>query len=249
MKRIVLLSLVIFTCFQVMAKPGYNQLWQEANGFYEQKKYDSAAAIYEQLAAGRPESPELYYNLGNTFYKLNKIGPAILNYKRALFYDPAYKQAKDNLALAQSRITNRIQYSPDIFFVKWWKQLSGPALANAWSVIALLLFLTTLLLLLLGRWNKLPAILSGRLVFFSGVLCIGCVYLAYVASQRKVRHDSAVIMIQDTPMRGDMKTSKTQSLIPEGTVVTIEERQQEWVHITLPDGREGWIRSNALEVI
>src|SRR4051812_17230234 len=94
--------------------------WKRGVAFYEQKEYDSAVYYFEQLAAMKPKDAVVYYNLGNTYYRLNRIAPAVLNYERALKVDPGYKDAKDNLALTQNRIPNRIAEAEDIFFVKWW---------------------------------------------------------------------------------------------------------------------------------
>ena len=109
--------LLLYT-FQLFASSA-NEWWQKGNKFYAQKQYDSAAYYYEKLAVQKPKDAVLYYNLGNSYYKLNDIGLAVLNYERALHLDPGYKDAEDNLILTQSRIANRIQGSEDIFFVRW----------------------------------------------------------------------------------------------------------------------------------
>ena len=115
-KTSLLFTLLILSWLNGFADVPYNAWWQKANRFYQEKNYDSAAAYYTKLAKLNPENPEIFYNLGNTYYRLNKIGFAVLNYEKALKLKPDYRQAQDNLELTQSRISNRIQQSPPTFF-------------------------------------------------------------------------------------------------------------------------------------
>ena len=155
-------------CF---ADGNYSAQWQKGNNFYEQKQYDSAAFYYEQIAALKPLNAEIYYNLGNTYYRLNKVGFAVLNYERALKINPGYKEAKDNLLLAQGRISNNINPIGDIFFIRWWNAITMPGNATAWSVTALIIFLLFIGLLLVVRLRKtrISVQLQGILVLL--LLC------------------------------------------------------------------------------
>jgi tetratricopeptide (TPR) repeat protein len=247
MKRTIILSLLIllFTnCFADDA--AMKNLWQKANAFYNQKAYDSAAYCFEQIASQHPAEAEVYYNLGNTYYKLNRIGPAVLNYERALFYKPSYKEAQDNLYLTQGRISNRIPAVKDIFFIRWWKGITAPANANTWAVVSLLLFLAIIALLLTKRLNKhsLPSQIAIALASIWIITLI-----VAIASSNK-RHDSSKgVVMQEGAEFALQPGGKSQSLIPEGTTVKWEEERTEWVEVELPDGRTGWIRKSALTKI
>src|SRR5579875_3894304 len=120
----IIILTILCTDLKSFAADTYNNLWQKGNNYYQQKQYDSASYYYEQIAVRQPQNADVYYNLGNTYYKLNNIGLAVLNYRRALRINPDFKEAKDNLFLTESRINNRIPYSGDIFFIKWWKSLT-----------------------------------------------------------------------------------------------------------------------------
>jgi tetratricopeptide (TPR) repeat protein len=249
MKSYLLTAIVLLTCLQSEAADSLNTAWQKASKYFQQKQYDSAIVYYESLADRQISNPELYYNLGNAYYKANKIGPAVLNYERALQINPDYREAQDNLTLTQSRIANRIQEPQDIFFVSWWKSLTKQSLAGTWSVISLVLFLLTLLIVLLRKWYQWPGWLQAQIPVLSAVLFFLALFFAYVSSQRQVRQDEAVVMAADTPFRQDSKTTKTQSLVPEGTVVELETEQADWAKVRLPDGRTGYIQKDALEKI
>src|SRR5437867_3206445 len=101
MRNIVFIITILLTgAVPSYAAGDHNATWQKGNAFYQQKQYDSAAFYYEQLAALKPQNAEIYYNIGNTYYRLNKIGPSVLNYERALKINPGYKEAHENLLLA-----------------------------------------------------------------------------------------------------------------------------------------------------
>ena len=239
--------ILLLYSFQLFAAPD-NDWWQKGNTFYEQKQYDSAASYYEKLAAKQPHDATLCYNLGNTYYKLNEIGPAVLNYERALQLDPDYKDAEDNLILTQSRIANRIQGSEDIFFVHWWKSVTQVTNATLWSVTSLLLFFCLLAILIARRMGKIGFSYIGQVNILLGILLLLCLILSYSSALRHESH-TAVIMQQDSPLTNSRTNNKPQVLVPEGTTVKTEQEQNGYVEVTLPDGRKGWMQKSSLTKI
>ncbi len=233
----------------VRAAEAYNAIWGKANRYYQARNYDSAAILYERLAQDEPANAQLYYNLGNTYYRLNQIGRSVLNYERALKFDPDYRLAKDNLALAQSRIPNSIRQTKDIFFVSWWKQATAASRAGLWSVVALIFFVFSLSIWALRRFGKAAAWMLPQVATGALVLSIGVMILAYVSSMRASGHDRAVVMDSDLQLLEAQSKGAHPVLLPEGTVVTIDEQQNERVHVRLPDGRSGWVRAAGIEKI
>lgn len=248
MKKALLFFLLLLSINSFADVP-YNQWWQKANSFYQQKNYDSAVSYYEQLAALNPENPVIFYNLGNGYFRLNRIGPSVLNYERALKLNPDYKEASDNLELTQSRISNRIQPSGEVFFVRWWNSLTKTSLAGTWAITALVLFILTLAIIVARRIGRAPSWLQPQIAGFTTTLCVVVLLLAYSAANKTKNHDRAVVMEQDTPVKSNLKESKTQLLLPEGTVIRIEAEEGGWAEIKLPDGRGGWMKKDALERI
>jgi len=249
MKRhFLLLCLFILLAAIANAAVPYNQVWTKANKFYEQKYYDSAAYYYETLAAAKPGNPELYYNLGNTYYRLNRVGLSILNYKRALRLSPDYAYAKDNLELAQSRTSNKAIQPKDIFFISWWKNLTSPALSKIWAIGALVFFLILLGLFFRNRWRKTTSYTQQSILYTCSVLFLFMLIAAFVSAQNKSSHDEAVVLQSDAIFKSDLKITKSE-ILPEGTVVRCQETQGQWVSVHLADGREGWMRIESIEKI
>lgn len=98
MKRICIFLTLIFvlTCSLQAQKTDATNSIKRANEMYKQGQYSDAAALYEEILKNGV-SPELYYNLGNSYYKADETGLAILNYERALRLDPGLNDASYNL--------------------------------------------------------------------------------------------------------------------------------------------------------
>lgn len=226
----------------------WQQQWKKATDFYLQKQYDSAAHYYEQVAASRPENAEVYYNLGNTYYRLNKIAPAILNYERALHVDPGHKDAQDNLSITQARISHQIAIAEDIFFVNWWRRLTSATMATTWAAVAFICFLAAVVTFWLRRYRagNLPMQLPGVLgFFFVCSLVLGLTAAGNVTSAHK-----AVVFDNDTPLMNTQQTKgKPAALIPEGTTVHILTDGGEWLEVRLPDSRTGWVQVSQVEKV
>jgi hypothetical protein len=250
MKKQLSITVLILLCSAYcMAAGNVAEQWKRGNLCYLEKRYDSAAWYYEQLAAAKPRNAELYYNLGNSYYRLNKIPQSVLNYERSLAIDPNNMNASDNLAIAQARISNHIQAVGDIFFIKWWHSLTQPQRATGWSVAALLTFLLIIALLWVRRFVKngsaVPVQLPGILTF----VCICLLVLAGVSADNSTSTSGAVVMENDAPLMNNQQKGKPLALIPEGTTVKILSENGMWVEVTLPDGRNGWLMQNEISRI
>jgi tetratricopeptide (TPR) repeat protein len=220
--------------------------WEKANALYKASQYDSAARYYEKIAAQKPGTAELYYNLGNTYYRLNKIGPAVLNYERALHIDPEMQLAKDNLILTQNRITNNIAQVNDIFFMNWWKELTAGSMATLWAMLAFgaFAFFSILLFIRFIPRNIVHLPVQVPAAVFMVWACL--IVLAIAAAAHAADSGTAVIMQNDTPMLNADLKGKPQSLLPEGTTVKISGSKDGYSEVMLPDGRKGMVLSTWL---
>ncbi|MBR6492984.1 MAG: tetratricopeptide repeat protein, partial [Paludibacteraceae bacterium] len=149
MKRfITFLSIVLCPLSFVFAQTDFDA----ANAAYAEGRYEEAATGYEALLA-EGENATLYYNLGNARFKQGELAQAILNYERALRLNPNHKDAKYNLAFAQSRITDNI-VEQDFFLSAWVRAIRNQLRERTWVILSIVLFILALvgiLLFLLGR--------------------------------------------------------------------------------------------------
>lgn len=241
MRTLSIVFVLLFLSFcSVAADTGLQ--WKKAVAFYEQKEYDSAAYYFEQLATAKPKDAVVYYNLGNSYYRLNRIAPAVLNYERALKIDPGYKEAKDNLSLTQNRIPNRIAEAEDIFFVDWWHSLTSARKAATWAVLALISFILIIIISYLRKFNARGRSIPAQVTGVTAFLFFCFLVLAFVSANNSYGSTNAVVMENDIPLMSTAGKGKPLALIPEGTTVKMQEPKDNWIEVTLPDGRSGWVQ-------
>ena len=240
-------------CFVCCAMASYaaessEQIWQKANGAYQQKQYDTAVFYYQKILQQEPANADVHYNIANAFYKNNQVSEAVLHYERALFFDPQLTKAKDNLLLAQKRIPNFIKHNKEIFFVRWWQNATTGNTATPWAITGLLLFISFLAML---WWNRLKASMKIPLqaLIIAPILVIGALLFSYEASLNATQSKRAVIMDATSSMTTAPNVFKNSILIPQATTVIVGEEKSNWVNVTLPDNRSGWVKKSALTFV
>ncbi|MEZ5016739.1 MAG: tetratricopeptide repeat protein [Flavipsychrobacter sp.] len=247
-KFTIIAFLLALVSTSVFATSDNNAKWDTANTLFNNKAYDSARVYYEQLAQDH-ESAALYYNLGNTYYKLNKVGKAVLNYERALRIDPSNSKTQDNLYLTQTRIANRIQATERIFFIRWWQNITHASHATLWAILALIIFVSVLIIHILKKLNIISFNIPQQATV--GALVIWLLFLTFsiFATDNKYYSQQAVVMENNSSFKQQPDATKNSSLIPEGTKVSIEQQKGSWLEVILPDGRKGWMPAEVLTKI
>lgn len=227
-----------------------NAVWETANSLYAQKQYDSAADSYEKLLPGAEKNSAVHYNLGNAYYRLNKVGAAILHYEKTLQLDPDNKQAADNLKLAKGRILNPLPEFQPIFFIRWWDDFVHAFHPNVWAWLSLLAFTAVLAVIYFARTRKGAFVHSGRWLSLSvvGLLICGC--MAFFSFEARQDSGKAVVMQTGTSFFDrPQQNSKVLGTLPEGTVLLINQEQSDFYNVKLPNGREGWVAVGDLQKI
>lgn len=234
------------------AKDVRDSLWQSANDAYMDANYVEAIDRYEQITSVGWESPELYLNLGNAYFKRGMNGKAILNYNRALKMKPSFADAKYNLSVAAAQVQDKIDEIP-VFFVKNWlravhRSLSG----NTWAVLSIVLLALVLgsaLLYLLGERLSLQ-----KTGFFAGLFFLLCmmasVHFASMSRKMERRPGEAVIMRSAVSVKSSPGASSTELFIlHEGTKVKVYGTIGEYREISIADGNRGWLPVSSFELI
>ncbi len=239
----VLITAVAFLSSVQVVAADRNAVMQTANDLYLNKKYEEALLHYHQLIEQNEQSTELYYNTANTYYKLHKVGPAILYYQKALHLDKKNKSIKENLALAQQKITKPLAEAKPLFIIKWWQNLVSAFSPNAWAVIAFILFtgVAGLLFLLLSHYKTISNL--GRWLSLCVTLFLLSILLSFQAKTNEQNNKLAIVMADTaTVTEQPNKSSKNIATAPEGTTLIIIEQQKEYTMVELPNGRRGWIK-------
>ena len=224
----------------------------EGDSAYMRTDFAAAIEIYEALLQNA-EAPEVYYNLGNSYYKSGDIARAILNYERALLLAPGNADIRANLEVARAKTIDKVTPVPEIFFVAWTKSLINCLSVDAWAKYGIAFFLLLLVSAALfffskqTRWKKVG--------FICGLVCLVFTVLCNVfAAEQKsalTQRNKAIIVAPSITVRSTPSESGTSLFVlHEGCKVEIKDNtMREWKEITLEDGKVGWVPASDIEVI
>lgn len=247
-----ILFILLFIISDLSFALNVDQQMQQASEYYRNAEFDKAISIYEQLISEGYKGTSLYYNLANSYYRIGKLGYAILNYERALKISPSDEDVKHNLAFANLSTVDRIQPLPTFFLFEWWETLLAVFSVNGWTYAAYIFFIILLLLIILYFFAR--TIFQQKIILFSGlgtlIIFVLVVSLLVVKINREQTVISGVIVEQSTTVKTSPDTKSTDAfIVHEGLKVNLEDRLDEWVKIRLADGKVGWIENNAIEKI
>lgn len=259
MKRIIYVLLFIVFPLSASAtvdvnRPDVALSKDSADKAYSEERYTDAIAIYEGLIQKNGGSLDLHYNLGNAYYRDKEIGKAILNYERALKFDPTDDNAKFNLEVANKMIKDELPESEEVFFLSWFDSLVNIFGITAWSVIGLLAFMAMLGAILLyifksGSLRKVALYVS----IFSFVLAL-IANLSALSLYNTANDDTkAIVLKEELVLRSSPDLSGTELLkVHEGRKVKIlDSPVKDWVEIEVDNGKliVGWVPFDAIERI
>ena len=224
----------------------------EGDSAYMKNDYASAIQIYEALL-NRGEAADIYYNLGNSYYKAGDIAKAILNYERALLLQPGNGDIRANLEIARSKTVDKVEPVPEIFFVSWTKSLINSMSVDSWAVCGVVCFILLIVSLYLFIFSK--QIVLKKAGFISGIVFLAVTILANVfANQQKdelTNRNSAIVINPSVTVRSTpSETGTSLFILHEGRKVEIKDNSmREWKEIRLEDGKVGWVPASSVEVI
>ena len=243
-----LIYIVVFITSFGFAQSGF----EKGNVLYQKGQYEQAIQAYESVLDSHQQSAELYFNLGNCYYKLNKVAPAIYNYEKALVLAPEDADITNNLKFAQKLTIDEVKDVPKVGFVKLLRDFTGIYHFNTWALISVvfgLLFLG----FFIGYYFS-PSTRSKRIFFFGMFVWIVSLLVSLGAAIFEKNHfvneRPAIVFAEVTEVKSEpQKASPATFTLHEGTKVFVLETLGKWKKIQLTDGTEGWIESPAIREV
>lgn len=250
-KKIGFLFFIQLAIFSVSAQD-ISIAQKQAEEAYTKEDYNEAIELYEDILNKNGESSAVYYNLGNAYYKANKIAPAILNYERALLLAPADGDIRFNLQMAKQKAVDQIEPLDTFFVNKWFDRMQNLASVDTWATLALICFVLFIGCLILYFFSR--KLLLKKSGFYAGIFLLVIVIAAniFAANQKKElkNRNTAIIFAPTVTVKSSPNESGTDLFIlHEGTKVNIKSTLGEWNEIVLEDGNVGWMPSNKMVTI
>ena len=245
----VLIGLAVFTGTLVpaAARAGDEllELFVQAGYAYKQADYTKAVTFYEEILQQGWENGVVYYNLGNSYFKQNQLGKAVLNYERARRLIPRDSDLNANRRYALSLIKNYNVTSADTFWERWIKAYCDYFTVDEVSVILLVALVLSAAAHLGGlcfNWPKRIRMITFTL--FCGVFIFQLISLSEKLNNEK---DHAVAISSVEAKYEPRQEATTYFELSEGWEVRILSTQGEWFKVERLDGKVGWVPGKSVE--
>lgn len=248
MKKLLYIVSLLFLAQAAFAQNAF----EKANELYRKQKYAGAAQEYESILKGKKESAEVYFNLGNAYYKMGKIAPSIYNFEKALLLKPNDKDATINLGYARKMAIDDIKEVPKVGFSKMLYNLTGTYHYNTWAWIAVG-FAFGFLAMFIGYYFAGTTTLKR--IFFVAmfatllVIVISVLSAIFVKSVDANEHPAIVFAEVIAVKSEPSQNSEDAFVLHEGTKVNVLETVDNWKKIELADDSIGWIESSAIKEV
>jgi tetratricopeptide (TPR) repeat protein len=243
---------IFIFCFAFSINAFGNDLLQKAEKAYDSKKYKEAIEAYEKLIDQGFKSYELYFNLGNAYYRDKQLGKAIFNYERARKLNPNDEDVRINLGIATAKTIDKIDAKENFFIsaVKSNLLSSFDTRGWAWLNITGIILLCVFIFLFISTGNLLIKRLSFFLVLVLLAGAIATYFLGYSALKSKYDNKFAIITAKESRIMNEPTATATSKFnLHEGTKIRIVENNGDWVLIKLDNGNEGWVKLQDVGII
>lgn len=227
--------LLLITAWPAAAAPS---LFDEASKLYDAQDFTGARQRYEQLLADGQLSANVFYNLGNSEYRLARPGYAALAYQRALLLEPRHPEAEANLALL--RIRSGAKDLPRAPLEVVLLPFSAP--------VYCLLGATAFWVAILGG----AALLFWRRVPLMALVCgVAMLVAAYSAAALwRWSRDRAIAVVLAPEVTARLEAADRAGVaetLPAGSNVRVLSEHGAWVYCELPGRGRGWLLKKSIE--
>ncbi|MBU2527192.1 MAG: tetratricopeptide repeat protein [Bacteroidetes bacterium] len=228
------------------------EVFSEANELYNQEQYAQAIEKYEAILHAKKHSAELYYNMGNAYYKTDQLGQAIYYFEKALRLAPDDEDIQNNLAFAKNQTIDVITPLPKVGFNALVRKVGALLTVNSWAILAIVsAFLVALCYLLYAYAYKsfIKRFYFTAFLFsiFTGAFALS---FAFIENTYHKNHQEAIVFSLEVQVKNEpLENSETSFLLHEGTKIEVLESLNGWQKIRLADGKVGWIKADDIKVL
>lgn len=227
-------------------------LFDQANKLYEQEQYPAAIQKYLEVIHNGYESWQLYYNLGNAYYKTGQFGRAILSYERSLKLNPKNEDIQFNLQIANLSVIDKVVTPPQFFLFKWLSDIKSLWGIDTLTFIGIGFYLVTMLLIIAKIFiqkvsaQRLLTVLLVPLIFL--LVIITFILVVRIHENNTLRY--AIVLVDKIEVMSAPETQGTELFaLHEGVKFKLEELRGDWAKIRLADGKVGWVKRATFEII
>jgi tetratricopeptide (TPR) repeat protein len=243
-----------FYIFIFLCKVGLSQtpdvLFEKGNEFYNNGEFELAIKQYNKILENGIHSPELYFNLGNCFYRLNKVAESNFNYEKALLLSPNEQYILNNISFAKNMGLDNIEELPLTQFQKNIDYIISLFSIKIWSFILIVLMSLFFISALIYLFSYNPVY---KRIYFSLsiiILIISLLIFSIIWTELKKSNEikSGIVFSKELSVFSEPnKRNEELFILHEGTKVQLTDKLKGWEKIKLINGAEGWVNENQIK--
>lgn len=229
--------------FSIFGFSQNNALFDQATTAYNEGKFEKAVENYLKIIESGEHSAALYFNLGNSYYKMKEVGPSIYYFEKALLLDPQDKEIKNNLAYAQNMAVDAIEIIPETSLSKMYDDLIGPLSFDQWAYCAIFFVLLFVLAYIVFYYLRYAA--QKRIAFMASMVFMAMAIMSVVFAYLQYTHfkseNPAIVFSREVVIKSEPNDRGQEVFVlHEGTKVNVLEGLNDWNKIQIADGKTGW---------
>ena len=242
----------IFILFTFLSYSQNSELFDQGNDFYNQGRYFEAIEKYNLILKNGSHSDELYYNLGNSYYKLNDIANSIFYYEKALILSPNDDKILNNLSFANNMLIDKIDSLPKNQISSFFNSLINLFNYSTWQYIYLFFEYVAVIFLVLYFISKKP---NNKKRYFITALSLSLFFVftliaANISENNYLSDNPAIIFDKEVDLRSEPNLrSEEISTLHEGTKLNIIQSVNDWSLVELKNGNKGWLTTSSFRLI
>lgn len=248
MKKLILVFISFFTICVVAQQE--NDWFEAGNTFYKEGKYNKAIESYKSIEKKGKVSSELYFNIGNCYYKLNEVAQTIFYYEKALQLNPKNKDASNNLIFANRLTIDRVEPLAETVFQKLNRNVFLQLHQDTWAISCVVFAVIIAILFLFFYYSDKSSKRRLYFILFSLSVLLFCFCFA-VSFQQYSYHKNkreAIVFVKKIAVQSEpIQDSEDVFTLHEGTKVSVIDQVDFWKKIKLADGRIGWLKSENIK--
>lgn len=223
---------------------------------YRSNDFAKSIQLYEQVVAQivheNKESAEIYYNLGNAYFRNGETAKAILNYERALLLNPGDSDIRHNLRFARTRLEDKIDASDKFFLNNWVNELMNLFNSNKWASIGIGFFIA--LLISLSAYFFVRIVWVRKTGFYAAIIFLFLMIIsnsfAFSQKNSRLNRKTGIIMSASASIMASPDANSQELFrLHEGTKVKVKKNDANWIEIEIANGSVGWTSKENVETI
>ena len=235
MKKLLLIN-YLFISLSCLAN---DTIFSSANKLYSESNYIEACNLYLQIIEQGSESAELYFNIGNCYYRTNDWANAIWFFEKSLQLKKK-KETQKNLELTRLNTIDKIEPLPDLFYKKWWIILINIFSTKNWQIISIIYMWFICILFFIISKTKIIYLLS------ISILCLFITFSSNKIDSKKY----GILFAQNVTVKSAPTENGTNLFsLHLGAKIEIIDEVGEWIKIRIANGNSGWITKNNYKLL